>query len=43
MLINAIAHEISATIIRINPSDIYSRHYGESETKLKRLFAQTTM
>ncbi|CAF0896237.1 unnamed protein product [Rotaria sordida] len=43
MLINAIAHEISATIIRINPSDIYSRHYGESETKLKHLFAQTTM
>ena len=41
-LINAIAHEISATIISINPSDIYSRHYGESETKLKRLFAQTT-
>jgi transitional endoplasmic reticulum ATPase len=43
MLINAIGHEISATIIRINPSDIYSRHYGESETKLKRLFAQTTV
>jgi len=42
MLINAIAHEISATIIQINPSDVYSRHYGESETKLKRLFAQTT-
>ena len=42
MMINAIAHEISATIIAINPSDIYSRHYGESETKLKRLFAQTT-
>jgi ATP-dependent 26S proteasome regulatory subunit len=36
MLINAISHEISATIIRINPSDVYSRHYGESETKLKR-------
>ncbi|CAF2701977.1 unnamed protein product [Rotaria sp. Silwood2] len=43
MLINAIAHEISATIIRINPSDIYSRHYGESETKLKHLFAQTNI
>lgn len=43
MLINAIANEISATIIRINPSDIYSRHYGESETKLKHLFAQTTV
>jgi len=42
MIINAIAHEISATIIQINPSDVYSRHYGESETKLKRLFAQTT-
>ncbi|CAF1099122.1 unnamed protein product [Adineta steineri] len=42
ILINAIAHEISAIIIYINPSDIYSRHYGESETKLKRLFAQTT-
>lgn len=41
MLINAIAQEISATTIHINPSDIYSRHYGESETKLKRLFAQT--
>ncbi len=43
ILINAIAHEISATTIRINPSDVYSRHYGDSETKLKRLFAQTTM
>jgi transitional endoplasmic reticulum ATPase len=43
ILINAIIHEISATPIRINSSDIYSRHYGESETKLKRLFAQTTM
>jgi len=42
MLINAIAHELSANIIPINPSDVYSRHYGESETKLKRLFAQTT-
>ncbi|CAF1428014.1 unnamed protein product [Rotaria magnacalcarata] len=42
MLINAITHEISASIIRINPSDVYSRHYGESETKLKQLFAQTT-
>ncbi|CAF3553482.1 unnamed protein product [Rotaria sp. Silwood1] len=43
MLINAIAYELSATIVRINPSDIYSRHYGESETKLKHLFAQTTL
>lgn len=43
MLINALAEEIRATTIRINPSDIYSRHYGESETKLKRLFAQTTV
>jgi SpoVK/Ycf46/Vps4 family AAA+-type ATPase len=43
ILIKAIAHEISAITIHINPSDIYSRHYGESETKLKRLFAQTTM
>lgn len=42
LLVNAIAHEVSATIIRINPSDVYSRHYGESETKLKHLFAQTT-
>ena len=41
MLINALAHEIGATIVRINPSDVYSRHYGESETKLKGLFAQT--
>jgi transitional endoplasmic reticulum ATPase len=40
-LIHAIAEEISATIVPINPSDIYSRHYGESETKLKSLFAQT--
>jgi SpoVK/Ycf46/Vps4 family AAA+-type ATPase len=43
ILISAIAREISATTIHINPSDVYSRHYGESETKLKRLFAQTTM
>ncbi|CAF1274067.1 unnamed protein product [Adineta ricciae] len=42
-LINALAQEISATIVPINPSDVYSRHYGESETKLKRLFAQTTV
>jgi SpoVK/Ycf46/Vps4 family AAA+-type ATPase len=41
MLINALANEIDANIIRINPSDIYSRHYGESESKLKRLFGQT--
>ena len=41
MLINALAEETRATAIRINPSDVYSRHYGESETKLKRLFAQT--
>jgi SpoVK/Ycf46/Vps4 family AAA+-type ATPase len=40
MLINAIGAEIGATMIHIRPSDVYSRHYGESETKLKRLFAQ---
>lgn len=43
MLINAMAQEISAKTIYINPSDIYRKHYGESETKLKNLFAQTTM
>jgi transitional endoplasmic reticulum ATPase len=43
MLINAIAEQLGATIVRINPSDIYSRHYGESETKLKRLFAEATV
>lgn len=43
MLVNAIAEQLGATIIRINPSDIYSRHYGESETKLKRFFAQATV
>ena len=42
MLVSAIANEISATMIHINPSDVYSRHYGESEAKLKQLFVQTT-
>ena len=42
MLINALAHELNANVLRIYPAEIYSRHYGESETKLKRIFAQVT-
>ena len=41
MLIDAFAQELDAKILRIHPAEIYSRHYGESETKLKEIFAQT--